>query len=88
MRLYWQQRAMQHHCSFFRSASVLGEGLRRMAAVGDYLRQHLGTNPCASGGFCRTEVSAGRIERNACCSSERCLSQDATGNHSRRGSGD
>ena len=32
------QRAMQDHCSVFRSASVLDEGLRKMAAVGDSLR--------------------------------------------------
>ena len=32
------QRAMQDHCSVFRSASVLDEGLRKIAAVGDSLR--------------------------------------------------
>ena len=32
------QRAMQDHCSVFRSASVLDEGLREMAAVSDSLR--------------------------------------------------
>jgi succinate dehydrogenase / fumarate reductase, flavoprotein subunit len=31
------QRAMQDHCSVFRSAPVLEEGLRQMAAVGDLL---------------------------------------------------
>src|SRR5689334_13211220 len=32
------QRAMQDHCSVFRSASVLDEGLRKIAAVDDSLR--------------------------------------------------
>ena len=32
------QRAMQDHCSVFRSGSVLDEGLRRMAAVSNSLR--------------------------------------------------
>jgi succinate dehydrogenase / fumarate reductase, flavoprotein subunit len=33
------QRAMQDHCSVFRSAAVLDEGLRKMAGVGDALRE-------------------------------------------------
>jgi succinate dehydrogenase/fumarate reductase flavoprotein subunit len=32
------QRAMQDHCSVFRSADVLEEGLRKMTAVGDAMR--------------------------------------------------